>query len=51
MEARILQKARGILASDTVKPVTAHEYLSGKNSAEYGMICGGNVDVMIEVIS
>ena len=51
MEARILQKARGILASDTVKPVIIHEDLSDKNAAEDGMICGGNVDVMIEVIS
>ena len=51
MEARILQKARGILASNTLRPSIIHEDLSDKNAAEEGMICGGNVDVMIEVIS
>ena len=51
MEARILQKAREILASDTVRSSIIHEELSDKNAAEEEMICGGNVDVMIEVIS
>ena len=51
MEARILQKAREILASDTVRPSIIHEELSDKNAAEEEMIYWGNVDVMIEVIS
>ncbi len=50
MEAKILQKAQEILA-DNVKFAVVHEELSNNNAAEEGLICGGSVDVMIEVIS
>ena len=52
-EAVIMEKASGMLASNKngpVRPVLMRVDMDGKQVAEEGMICGGSIEVFLEVL-
>ena len=50
MEAEVLQKALYMIRTDTQRAEVCHVDLSGDDAEAEGMVCGGTVDVLLEVI-
>ncbi|MGN1166952.1 MAG: XdhC family protein [Lachnospiraceae bacterium] len=51
MEARIIQKALLMAAGNDETVCVRHEDMTGADAEEEGMVCGGNIDVLMEVIN
>jgi xanthine dehydrogenase accessory factor len=52
-EAMIIEKSADILAAyknGSAKPVLVHVDMAGQNVADEGMICGGAIEVLLEVV-
>ena len=52
-EARVIEKAAEMLAANKngpVRPVLMHVDMSGKQVLDEGMICGGAIEVLLEVV-
>ena len=52
-EARVIKRAVEMLAENKngpVRPVLMHVDMTGKDVAESGMICGGAIEVLLEVV-
>ncbi|MDF2886296.1 MAG: Xanthine and dehydrogenase maturation factor, XdhC/CoxF family [Lacrimispora sp.] len=50
MESEVLQKAFHMLHSDNEKAQLCHVDMTGADAEEEGMVCGGVIDVLLEVI-
>ena len=52
-EARVIERAADMLAENKngpVRPVLMHVDMTGKDVAESGMICGGAIEVLLEIV-
>ena len=50
MEAAVLQKALYMIRTDTKRAEVCHADLAGADAEDEGMVCGGTVEVLLEVI-
>lgn len=50
MEANVVQKALGMAASDNPKVRVCHVDMTGNDAEEEGMVCGGVISVLLELI-
>ena len=50
MEARVIQIARLMAAGENEQARIYHVDMTGNEAEEEGMVCGGEVDVFLEVI-
>ena len=49
-EARLIQKARDILSGEDFRPQLCPVDLTEEDAAESGMVCGGTMEVLLEVL-
>ena len=50
MEARVIQIARLMAAGENEQPRICHVDMTGNEAEDEGMVCGGEVDVFLEVV-
>lgn len=50
MESDVLQKALLMIRSESGEPRVCHVDMTGKDAEDEGMVCGGVVDVLLEII-
>lgn len=50
MEARVIQIARLMAADEKAQPRICHVDMTGNEAEDEGMVCGGEVDVFLEVV-
>ena len=50
MEARVIQIARLMAAGEGEQARICHVDMSGNEAEEEGMVCGGEVDVFLEIV-
>ena len=51
VESDIYQKALLMIRQDETKPALVHVDMTGEEAEEEGMVCGGTIDVLLEVIT
>ncbi|MCR4817806.1 MAG: XdhC family protein [Fretibacterium sp.] len=49
-EAALIQKARDMLSGGTLRPQLYHVDLAREEAAEAGMVCGGTLELLLEVL-
>jgi len=50
MESEVIQKALHMMHSEDGKILLSHVDMTGVDAEEEGMVCGGVIDVLLEVV-